>query len=91
MMIKRTRQEIEALEGELLCDGGHRLVLVDGTVVDCVATKLAGRVAHVFTSRGIHAKYRYSEILGVRALDDGRQVDALVEAMKVEGMIIDED
>lgn len=88
-MIKRTREEITALEGELLSDGGHRLTLLDGTVVDCVATELGRGVAHVFTSHGVRAKYRYAEILSVRALEDVEQIDGLVEAMKLAGMLID--
>lgn len=62
MMIKRTREEVTALEGELLCDGCHRLTLIDGTVVDCVAIEVGRGVAHVFTSRGVRTKYRYAEI-----------------------------
>lgn len=72
-MIRRTREEVTALEGELLSDGGHRLTLIDGTVVDCVVIELGRGVAHVFTSRGVRAKYRYAEILVVRS-DEVRRV-----------------
>jgi uncharacterized cupin superfamily protein len=89
MMIKRTREEIMALEGELLCDGGHRLTLIDGTVVDCVALELGRGVAHVFTSRGDRATYRYADILAARVLDDVKQLDALVEALMSAGLITD--
>lgn len=89
MMIKRTREEVTALEGELLCDGCHRLTLIDGTVVDCVAIEVGRGVAHVLTSRGVRTKYRYAEIFAVRELDDVKQIDGLVEAMKLAGMLVD--
>lgn len=89
MMIKRTNQEVFALEAELLGDGGHRLTLIDGTVVNCVALKLGRGFAHVFTSRGVRAKYRYADIFAARVLDDVKEIDALVEAMQLAGLIRD--